>query len=124
MWGLLNKITSFFGNSSEEKLSKEEEDEIIFSVFSRENLDLLSVHDSKIFQHLNGKITFTNESMAVIDGKYFFHLKDAVSSDLLVGDYVEFMLNEIELVVKNVVKIIELDKDLEQTAINNFKQER
>ncbi|CAH1392762.1 unnamed protein product [Nezara viridula] len=123
MWGLLNKFTSFFGVSEEEKLSKDEEDEIILSGFSKQSLDLLSLDDSRIAQRLSGKITFTNESMAVIDGKYFFHLKDANSSDIAVGDHVIFMLNEIQLTVKDVIKIDNLDEELQALTIQNLKHE-
>lgn len=105
MWALLNKVTSFFGIPNEDKLSKDEEDEIVHDMFSEVSLDAHSVDDSKTYQRLNGQITYANEFMAVIDGKYYFHLKDAISSNLSAGDYVEFMLNTIELVVKNVVKM-------------------
>ncbi|XP_066906042.1 probable RNA helicase armi isoform X2 [Halyomorpha halys] len=121
MWSFLKRFSSFFAIVKEEKLSKEEEDEIISNAFSKESLDLVSVDDGKTFQRLNGTITFTNYTTSVIDGKYYFHLKDSISPNLFVGDYVEFVFNETESKVMNVRKISNVDADPKAITMDHLK---
>ncbi|CAH1395453.1 unnamed protein product [Nezara viridula] len=117
MWSVVKKVASTFGIIRDDVLSKEQEDELIKAVLSKERAEdyLLKVIDKRESEDYSGKITHMNDQVAVIDNKYYFHLKNAVAPALKLNDLVTCTLytNELDTLVKNVLKVEGNEEELE-----------
>ena len=126
MWNIVKKFATTVGFKRDDVLTHEQEEELIEALLSKERAEdyLLKVIEKRKSEDYSGKITHLNDQVAVIDNKYYFHLKNSATHGLKLNEFVTCTLytNDMDTLVKNVQKAE--DKEVESFHVPTTKIER